>query len=125
MMNGIARCGNCLYFCPWEKTSVGCRCSNDYMNKRRLKDTESLKQPSSAPCSQYIRDHNKNYIPKLITPARLVRDNSRPASYKFRCTSCGEICYYHTANGKIKECGYNFCPWCGKRNAKENDNEQM
>ena len=122
-MNGIARCGNCLYFCPQEKTSVGCNCANYHMNKRRHTKTASLKQPSSAPCSQYIKDPDKTYIPKLITPARLVRDNSRPASYKFRCTSCGEICYYHTANGKIKECGYNFCPWCGKRNAKENDNE--
>ena len=63
-MNGIARCGNCLYFCPQEKTSVGCNCANYHMNKRRHTKTASLKQPSSAPCSQYIKDPDKTYIPK-------------------------------------------------------------
>lgn len=65
-MIGIARCGNCLYFCPQEKTSVGCKCANYHMNKRRHTNTASLKQPSSVPCSQYIKDPDKTYIPKKL-----------------------------------------------------------
>ena len=55
---------------------------------------------------------------------KLVPDNNRPATYKFKCLYCGGISYYHTANGKIRGCGYNFCPWCGRRNAKEKTDEE-
>lgn len=41
----------------------------------------------------------------------LVPESDRPKSEKFKCTGCGEFCYYPHSRNPIP---YRFCPNCGK-----------
>lgn len=50
-------------------------------------------------------------IDRLPRPVNLVLESTRPKSEKYRCTSCGEFCYYPHSRIQIP---YRFCPNCGK-----------
>lgn len=47
----------------------------------------------------------------LPRPAKLVRDSDKPKSNKYRCSACGDICYFPHSLSPIP---YKFCPNCGK-----------
>ena len=60
------RCGDCVYFDWNDKKSIGCRCTNPEMGKRRewrKYDTSYYKAPSTKCCKKFERDPNVKYIP--------------------------------------------------------------
>ena len=57
-------CGNCIWYDPADKTSIGCRCINPALRKRRKNDTASYKAPSAGKgCRHFLNDPSKDYIP--------------------------------------------------------------
>lgn len=54
-------------------------------------------------------------------------ENPREKSMMWRCSVCGRIAYYPTIGERKnykKHCGYNFCPNCGaKMDREEQENE--
>ena len=51
------------------------------------------------------------FLDRFPRPVELVPDSLRPKAEKFRCTGCGDFCYF--PHGRI-EISYKYCPNCGK-----------
>lgn len=47
------KCGSCVYYDESTKCSIGCRCTNEYMNKRRTRDESAFKCRTCRACKQY------------------------------------------------------------------------
>lgn len=78
-------CGNCIYFNPADKTSVGCKCTNPALEERRNNDTASYKAPSAGQaCRHFINDPNKDYFP--IRPGLPGLTPEEKAAYKAAAT---------------------------------------
>lgn len=51
------------------------------------------------------------FLDRLPRPVKLVPESDRPKAEKYRCTSCGDFCYYPHS---LKPIPYRYCPNCGK-----------
>lgn len=60
-----------------------------------------------------------NSIPSAdVQPVRHGRwdsANTRPRTWQFRCSECGNIAYYPTPKYFSHGCDYHYCPNCGAK----------
>lgn len=76
-------------------------------------DVSKMKNPYStynAVSDKWTITHWK-FLDRLPRPVKLVPESDRPKAEKYRCSSCGDFCYYPHS---LKPIPYRYCPNCGK-----------